>query len=167
MSFITKNANSILLLLLIISSAALIGATIFFQLNFERINDEYNYKLSELQKVSTELETHQELLNKIKSELSVKTAREQEFSEKYTDIRTTKETLETQKQKLTAQKEELTSDLQKTATELTSTKAELESKKDRIDTLETELTELEDDYDACIRIKNDLEDDLEACNCTS
>lgn len=168
MSFITKNANTVLLFLLVISSLALIGATIFFQLNFERINTEYNYKVQQLRQVNTDLQTQQELLEKIKGELSVRTAREEEFTEKYTEVRTTKEQLETQKLSLEEQKNQLQQDLQETATELTSVTSELESARDRIDNLEAEILELEDDNEILKRAKDDLEDQLSACqaNCS-
>ncbi len=66
MGFITKNANLILLLLIMLSATALVGATVFFQVNFERINTEYNQKLQQLQAVSKELETQQALLGKVR-----------------------------------------------------------------------------------------------------
>jgi len=71
MSFITKNANTVLLFLLVISSLALIGATIFFQLNFDRINTEYNYKVQQLRQVNTDLQSQQELLDKIQETIEL------------------------------------------------------------------------------------------------
>src|SRR3970040_1597200 len=107
MGFITKNANIILLFLIFVSATALVGATVFFQMNFERINTEYNQKIQQLQVVSNELQTQQALLNKIKSELSLKAAREEELGERFTEVKETKEQLETTKAQLERSKEQL------------------------------------------------------------
>ena len=135
MGFITKNANTVLLFLILVSAAALVGATVFFQINFEKINTEYNQKVQQLQVISKELETQQAILNKIKSELSLKTEREEELGEKFTEVRETKEELETQKEKLELSKEQLEDELESTESILRSTESELEAKSDVVKTL--------------------------------
>jgi len=84
MSFITKNANLLLLLLIVVSAMGLVGATVYFQSNFSKINTQYANKLAELDKVSKNLEERQLLLEKTGAELKLKTARETEIGEKYT-----------------------------------------------------------------------------------
>ena len=49
MAFITKNANLLLLLLIIVSATTLVAATVYFQSNFERLNNLYNDKLGKLE----------------------------------------------------------------------------------------------------------------------
>ena len=163
MGFIRKNANIILLFLLVISSAALIGATVFFQLNFDRLNEEYNYKMTQLSSVSRELQSQQDLLENVKQELSLKTAREEEFSEKYTEVRSTKEQLETAKKSLEEQKEELKADLQQTASQLSTAELEIDSKNERILTLEADIASCEDDVDYWKDKHEECETDLEDC----
>jgi len=170
MSFITKNANTILLFLILISAAALVGATVFFQVNFERINTEYNQKVQQLQTISKELETQQAVLGKIKGELAVKVEREEQLGEKFTEVRETKEQLETQKVQLERSKEQLETELQSTEGTLRNTQSELEAKKDVVDTLTQENDKLSTQVDVCtdqrdkaISERNNAEDDLDDC----
>ncbi len=163
MGFITKNANVILLFLILLSAASLVGATVFFQVNFERINTEYNQKLQQLQSVSKELETQQALLNKIKGELTVKVAREEELGEKFTEVKETKEQLETQKVQLERSKEQLENELESTEGILRSTQTELDAKKDVITTLTGENTKLSQKLNVCENERDDAERDYDDC----
>ncbi len=163
MSFITKNANMILLFLIMLSAVSLVGATVFFQMNFEKINTEYNQKLQQLQTVSKELQTQQALLDKIKSELTVKTEREEQLGERFTEVKSTAEQLETQKVQLETSKEQLESELENTEGLLTSTRIELEAKKDVIDTLTGENDNLEAQLNVCENKRDDYKDEKDAC----
>ncbi len=163
MGFITKNANTILLFLIILSAASLVGATVFFQMNFEKINTEYNQKIQQLQVVSKDLETQQALLSKIKSELSLKAEREEELGEKFTEVRETKEQLETQKVQLETSKEQLESELEDTEGLLRSTQTEVEAKKDVIKTLTGENNKLTTELDVCEDKREDYKDERDSC----
>lgn len=163
MSFITKNANMILLFLIMLSAVSLVGATVFFQMNFEKINTEYNQKLQQLQVVSKELQTQQALLDKIKSELNLKSEREEQLGERFTEVKSTAEQLETQKQQLETSKEQLESELENTEGLLTSTRVELEAKKDVIDTLTGENDKLEAQLNVCENKRDDYKDEKDAC----
>ncbi len=163
MSFITKNANVILLFLILVSATALVGATVFFQMNFERINTEYNQKVQQLQVVSTELQAQQTLLNKIKSELSLKAEREEQLGEKFTEVKETKEQLETTKAQLERSKEQLESELESTESTLRGTQVELEAKKDAVKVLTGENTKLSSQLNVCDDQKENAEDDLDDC----
>jgi len=85
MGFITKNANLLLLMLIVLAALGLVGATVYFQNNFSRINAEYNSKLSELKKISKDLDDQKNLLDQVSAELQLKTAREAEIGGKYTE----------------------------------------------------------------------------------
>lgn len=163
MSFITKNANVILLFLILVSATALVGATVFFQMNFERINTEYNQKVQQLQVVSTELQAQQSLLNKIKSELSLKAEREEQLGEKFTEVKETKEQLETTKAQLERSQEQLESELESTESTLRGTQVELEAKKDAVKALTGENTKLSSQLNVCDDQKENAEDDLNDC----
>ena len=163
MGFITKNANVILLFLILLSSLALVGATVFFQMNFERINTEYNQKVQQLQSISTELEAQQVVLNKIKSELSVKAEREEQLGEKFSEVKETKEVLETQKQQLETSKEQLESELENTESILRGTQNELDAKKDIIKTLEDDNSNLEAQVNVCENQRDDYKTDRDDC----
>ena len=166
MSFITKNANLILLFLIMLSAAALVGATVFFQMNFERINTEYNEKLQQLQVVSKELETQQAILSKVKGELTVKTERESELGERFTEVRGEKETLEGQKTKLESQKSQLETELESTEGILRTTQFEVEAKKDVIKTLTNENDLLEIQVDVCGDQRDNYKQERNTCQST-
>jgi len=163
MGFITKNANMILLFLIVLSAVSLVGATVFFQMNFEKINNEYSQKVQQLQVVSKDLQTQQSLLDKIKSELSIKTERETQLGEKFTEVKTTKEQLETQKAQLETTKEQLQSELENTETTLHSTQNDLEAKKIAITELASEKDDLSSKLSTCTRQRDDYKAQKDAC----
>jgi chromosome segregation ATPase len=163
MGFITKNANMILLFLIMLSAASLVGATVFFQMNFEKINTEYNQKVQQLQVISKDLQIKQALLDKIKGELTIKTERETQLGEKFTEVKTDKEQLETQKAALESTKEHLTAELETTESSLRSTQSELEAKKDVITTLQNDNDKLSVQLDVCGDQRDDYKDDKNAC----
>ena len=163
MGFITKNANVILLFLILVSATALVGATVFFQMNFERINTEYNQKIQQLQVVSNELQTQQALLNKIKSELSLKAAREEELGERFTEVKETKEQLETTKAQLERSKEQLEEELESTESSLRGVQLELDAKADALKVVSDENTKLETQLDVCGDQRSDYKDERDDC----
>ncbi|MBW2969773.1 hypothetical protein KY309_00715 [Candidatus Woesearchaeota archaeon] len=163
MSFITKNANIVLLFLILLSSASLVGATVFFQMNFERINTEYQQKLGQLQVVSKELQAQQALLDKVKGELTLKSARESELGEKFTEVRETKEQLESEKVQLERSREQLESELESTESILRNAQVELEAKKDVIQTLTEENDQLTSQVDVCEDQRDDYKDERDDC----
>ncbi len=169
MGFITKNANMILLFLIMLSAASLVGATVFFQMNFEKINTEYNQKLQQLKTVSTQLQAQQALLDSIKGELSVKSEREQQLGQKFTEVKTTKEQLETQTKQLETTKEQLQSELQNTESTLRDAQEDVEAKKTQIDTLTAQNVDLTSKFSTCERLRSAAESTLAKCrtNCSS
>jgi chromosome segregation ATPase len=163
MGFITKNANMILLFLIMLSAASLVGATVFFQMNFEKINTEYNQKVQQLQVISKDLQTQQALLDKIKSELTIKTERETQLGEKFTEVKTNKEQLEGQKAVLEHTKEQLTGELETTESTLRSTQSELEAKKGVIDTLQSDNSKLSTQLNVCGDQRDNYKKDKDSC----
>lgn len=163
MGFITKNANIVLLFLIVLSATSLVGATVFFQMNFDRINTEYNQKLDQLKLVSQELEEREAVLNQIKGELVLKSEREEELGEKFTEVREEKESLELTREQLENANAQLESELESSETLLRETQLELDAKKDVIKTLEAEVADLETRLDVCEDERDNLEDDLQAC----
>lgn len=176
MGFITKNANIILLFLILLSSVALVLSTVFFQSNFDSINEEYQTKMMELDKASQELNTTVRILENYRDELEMKDSREKEISEQYTVVQTEKEKVATQKEKLEQQKQSLESELTSTETQLSKAKNDLAAKISLVDSLKADLAECEDDRDTYQSALNNAENNLDACqddlaecqsNCTS
>jgi chromosome segregation ATPase len=126
MTYITRNANIALLLLILISAGALVAATVFFQENFDRINTAYSSKLSQLNQVTKDLEEKQAALDTIKSELTLKAAREEEFTSQYTTVKTEKVQLEGEKKQLTQVKQSLENELTSTENQLATVRNQVE-----------------------------------------
>ncbi len=139
MAYITRNANIVLLFLILISASALVAATVFFQENFDRINTAYSSKLTQLNQVSDDLKEKQSALDQIKTELTLKAAREEEFTSQYTTVKTEKTQLEGEKKQLTQVKQSLEQELESTESELQTAKNALEAAKGEAERLKTEL----------------------------
>lgn len=163
MAFITKNANMILLFLIVLSSTSLVAATVFFQSNFDRINEEYNQKLNELNRISKDLDAKQTLLNKLESEISVKEEREEKLGEQFSEVKTTAEQLATQKKQLEMTAEQLEEELENTEMLLRDTQNELSAKKDQVNALTAENADLVTRLDVCEDQRDNFEDDLDEC----
>src|ERR1041385_971472 len=100
MSFINENANLVLLFLILLTATTLVGATVFFQNRFDKINSEYAQKVADLQTVSNQLDQQKAQLDNISSELSVKSQREQALGAQYTQVTATRDQLESQNKDL-------------------------------------------------------------------
>ena len=71
MSYITRNANLVLLFLVVLIAASLVGATVFFQARFKNINNEYDLKLEELNNVTAQVELYRDVVNRAQIELEL------------------------------------------------------------------------------------------------
>lgn len=163
MGFITNNANILLLFLIITSAVTLVAATVFFQTNFDRLNKEYQEKLAKLNAVSRELETQEAILKKVKEELTLKSVRESDFTEKYTSIRDEKQSLETTKKELETKTSKLESDLDHSAKQLMARTKELESKENTIQEKEAQISQLNKDVTLQKLRTKKCENDLNDC----
>lgn len=100
MDFIQKDVNKGLLIFLIALIVVLAGLEVFYALNFKSINKDYDAKINELNKTYNDLINYQNVLNKTKSELQVKSQREEGLSLQYTDVKTQKDELLVERDKL-------------------------------------------------------------------
>ena len=94
MAAIHKNANMMLLFLIVLTLTFLVGATVFYQTNLASVNDKYNDKVDKLKGVEKELNAKIRILEQIREDLKLKTAREETFTVKYTEIRGEKDVCE-------------------------------------------------------------------------
>jgi chromosome segregation ATPase len=162
MAYITRNANIVLLFLILISAGALVAATVFFQENFDRINTAYNSKLTQLNQVTDDLKEKQAALDTIKNELTLKAAREEQFSQQYSTVKTEKTQLEGEKKQLTQVKESLENELESTENQLVATKNSLEATKGENERLKTDLASAQASVVVLNKKIDDYKDDLSA-----
>ncbi len=154
MTYINKNANMLLLFLIVLVAGTLVGATLFFQARFTKVNAEYDAKLMELQNLTEQAENYKTILQKAQVELELKASREETFTEKYTDAKTTADQLQKTTAELQADVADLTeqivakskqvSDLNKQVVQLT---LDVETQKDKVEDLEDEVNDLDDEVD--------------------
>lgn len=98
--YIDKNANKSLFILLLIVIVIIAGLVVFYSLNFKAINKDYDQKVSELNKSYNALTQYQGVLNQTKTELQLKTEREQGLSNQFVDVKTQRDSLETERNNL-------------------------------------------------------------------
>lgn len=157
MSYITKNANLLLLFLVVLIAGSLVGATLYFQARFENVNSEYDAKLAELNNVSAQVEQYQETLKKAQLELELKSTREEQFTEKYTEAKQTSEQLQKTTAELEADVTDLTVQLATKTKQLSDANAknaelasDLKDEQEKVADLEDEVADLDDEVD-CLR----------------
>jgi len=167
MSYITRNANLILLFLIVLVATSLVGATIYFQSSFDDINAEYNQKLAELNNVSTQLEQYRTILIKAKEELQLKLAREEEFTTKFTEVRSTAENLEQDKSRLLTDKKTLETELQSARSDLTRSRSELGVAQTQLASTKAQLAKTEADLDREQDRASRLNDDVDCLRDTA
>ncbi len=100
MDYIEKNANKSLFMLLLIVVLIVAGLVVFYSLNFKAINKDYDQKVSELNKSYNALTQYRGVLNQTKTELQLKTEREQGLSNQFVDVKSQKDNLETERNHL-------------------------------------------------------------------
>ncbi len=111
MSFIQKNLNTKLLFLLLALILGIAVLTLIYSSSFHIINDKYKVKVEQLNKTFNQLLNSQNIINKTKEELTLKSEREQNLSSQFTDLKQINTKTENQKAQLEKTKEELEKEL--------------------------------------------------------
>lgn len=163
MAHITKNANTMLLFLVVLTITFLVGATVFYQTNLASINKRYNEKVGNLRQVEKELNVKIQILEQIREDLKLQTAREETFTEKYTEIRGEKETLESEKTTLESEKESLESSLDKARNDKRLAENRLALEEARAIKLAGDFAECEDDLNDAKNQVDYYYDQLQTC----
>jgi|GEM_PF-4919356 len=107
MSYVTKNANLLLLFFLVLALTLIAGASVYAVQSYTRLNVVYDTKVAELTNITTQLERYQKVLENARSELQLKSAREDQFTKNYQEVQQTKEELEDERDSLRAAKTDL------------------------------------------------------------
>ena len=162
MSYTTRNANLILLFLILLIASSLVGATTFFQHRFAGINEQHNTKLAELNNLTTQVENYRNVLQKAQLELELKQNREEQFTEKYTQVKATSEQLAKTKAELETEVTTLTDQLSQKTTQVSTltnqvltVSAQLKTANSNIAALEKKVDGLKDDV-SCLKSTADL-----------
>lgn len=100
MDYIEKNANKTLFIFLLVLIVIVAGLVVFYSLNFKAVNKQYNEKVNELNSSYNALTQYQGILNKTKTELQLKTEREQGLSTQFVDVKSERDSLENERNML-------------------------------------------------------------------
>jgi chromosome segregation ATPase len=144
-SYITRNANLLLLLLIFLIASSLVGATIYFQDRFTNINKQYNDKLAELNNLTVQAKNYQDVLQKAQIELDLKQNREDQFTEKYTEAKATSDALAKEKTDLNAQLTDATGQLASKNSQITSLSNQVSSLNSQVASLGSDNSKLRGD----------------------
>ncbi len=155
MTYITRNANLLLLFLIVLVVASFVGATIFFQVRFTKVNTEYDTKLDELKNLTEQADNYKAVLQKAQLELELKESREETISEKYTDAKTTAEQLQKTTAELQADIDGLTAQIIEKTKQISDLTLQVANLKSDIEDKDETIEDLDDKVD-CLESTSDV-----------
>ena len=151
MSIMKKDVNFVFFILIIATVVSFAGFTAYYQVSFRNINEEYNTKLAELNKVTQDLFEKKSVLMQTSVELNTTKQGREELGAKYNDIKNDRDALKEERDTLTEN--------------LYQTRSELELKKTQVTSLGTQLVAAQAEadkwkikYDDCRAELDDCED---------
>ena len=157
MTYITKNANLLLLFLIVLIASTLVGATVFFQSRFTKVNDQYTTKLAELENVTKQVEDYRGVLQKTQVELELKQNREDQFTEKYTAAKATTDQLQKTTDELQTQVVKLTTDLQTKSEQVSSLNVQIADVSSQLTKEKVKVKDRDDTID-CLQSTDDADE---------
>ncbi|HZX45155.1 MAG TPA: hypothetical protein VFF28_05735 [Candidatus Nanoarchaeia archaeon] len=149
MSIIKRDVNFVFFILIIATVVSFAGFTAYYQVSFRNMNDEYNTKLAELNKVTKDLLEKKALLMQTSSELNTTKQGREELGQKYTELKDERDTLETERNNY---KESLVV-----------TRAELGQKTEQVTSLSSQLADMTTKYDRMKEDKDYYKNMLDIC----
>lgn len=78
-NYINHNVNFSMLFLVLLATSFLVLSTVFFQMKYDQVVQDYNVKANELVKLSDDLQAHQNALGKVSNALKLAQEREAAF----------------------------------------------------------------------------------------
>ena len=92
MSYINHNVNFNMLFLVLLATTSLVLSTVFFQVKYDQVVNEYNAKAEEMAKLAEDLQLHQNALGKVNDALKLAQEREDAFGKITAKLTTNKRT---------------------------------------------------------------------------
>ncbi len=147
-----KDVNFVFFILIIATVVSFAGFTAYYQISFRNINEEYDTKLSELNKVTTDLFEKKSILLQTTTELNTTKKGREELGTQY-------DTLKEEKDVLQDERDTLKENLYQTRTELAQKKTQVVALSAQVVAVQSEADRWEDKYKDC-------NDELDACEDT-
>ena len=145
MALMKRDVNLGLLLIIVAALLMFSGFTVYYQTTFKNLSNTYKNQLTELDKVSKDLEAKRSQLNTTSVQLQLNTQKEADLSVKFTDIRGERDQLATDKNKLTADLTSTKSTLAQTQANLAQTQSDLAAQVTLVGQLSAQVLNLKAD----------------------
>lgn len=141
MAMMKKDINFTFIIFLVAIIIAFASFTVFYQSTFKNLNSEYTERLTQLNKVTEDLQRQRSVLNETSYELQIKSKREEEYNVQYTTLKDERDTLSSEKEALTTDLLKKTNELGEKVSELAKAVKELIELRVRVSDLETEVSQ--------------------------
>ncbi len=149
MAVMKKDVNFVFFILIIATVVSFAGFTAYYRISFRNINEEYDTKLAELNKVTKDLLEKKATLLQTTVELNTTKKGREELGEKYNEIKEEKDQLQVERDLL---KENLYQ-----------TRTELEQKRQQVEDLSSQLVVAKAEADEWKSKYNHCDDNLDEC----
>ena len=144
-----KDVNFVFFILIIATIVAFAGFTAYYQTSFRNINEEYDTKLAELNKVTKDLLEKKSILLQTNIELDTTKKGREELGEKYDDLKGERDTLEEERNTFRDNLYQTRTELSQTKSQLEATTSQLIVKTEEADRWKSEYSSCDDDLDEC------------------
>lgn len=125
MPIMKKDVNLGLLLLIVAALLMFSGFTVYYQTTFKNLSATYQNQIKELEKVTKDLDAKRGLLNETSVQLQLKKQKEEDLSQKFTDVRSERDHLDSDKKKLEVELANTKASLASTSAQLANTQSQL------------------------------------------
>jgi chromosome segregation ATPase len=148
MSFMKKDVNLGLLFIVILLAVCFAALGIYYNQNYIHLSTEYSGRLDALQETTDQLLFYKSRPNQTTSDLELKEQDESVLNERFTELRSEKETLETQKANLQTQLSTTKSELLEKTNQLLNAQSTIASQKTDIEQLTVQRDSWERKYES-------------------
>ncbi len=149
MAIMKKDVNFVFFILIIATVVSFAGFTAYYQVSFRNINEEYDTKLAELNKVTRDLLEKKTALLRTSVELNTTKKGREELGEKYNEVKDERDSLQTERDTLKENLYQTRSELEQKKTQVESLSSQLVIEKDRADRLKEDRDYYEQKYEEC------------------
>ncbi|MBW2988809.1 hypothetical protein KY358_00665 [Candidatus Woesearchaeota archaeon] len=156
MAIIKKDVNFIFFILIIATVISFAGFTAYYQASFRDINEEYNTKLSELNKVTKDLLEKKAALLQTSEELNTTKQGREELGEKYNTIKDERDTLQQERDTLTENLYQAKSDLNLKTAQVTTLSGQLVDTRQDLENCNADKKYYKERYEECEDVAEDL-----------
>lgn len=149
MAIMKRDVNFVFFILIIATVVSFAGFTAYYQVSFRNINEEYNTKLAELNKVTKDLLEKKTLLLQTSVELNTTKQGREELGERYNEIKDARDALQVERDTLTENLYQTRAELDQKIQQVDSLSAQLAIEKERADNLKEDRDYYKRKYEEC------------------